>query len=215
MSLFKTILSSVSGRTPPSVSPPTPSPAVSSPAMPIVARSAVLTLDFIVIGGGECWAQQRHINRKLMNHIAVAFQASVVSPLHICSAWLATASEFWRSMISNVRVVATAYHRTSARFFGNGLARRSLKGCRRHVLARRFFDVSSLSLSPLHWHYAPDPYLSHARMPDFEQAGNHLGVSVIGGLAGEAAEIARARCGLALFIWRLVATSPSSPFRSA
>lgn len=81
-----------------------------------------------------------------MNHIAVAFQASVVSPLHICSAWLATASEFWRSMISNVRVVATAYHRTSARFFGNGLARRSLKGCRRHVLARRFFDVSSLSL---------------------------------------------------------------------
>lgn len=82
-----------------------------------------------------------------MNHIAVAFQASVVSPLHICSAWLATASEFWRSMISNVRVVATAYHRTSARFFGNGLARRSLKGCRRHVLARRFSDVSSLSLS--------------------------------------------------------------------
>ncbi len=71
------------------------------------------------------------------------------------------------------------------------------------------------SLSPLHWHSAPDPYLSHARMPDFEQAGNHLGVSVIGGLAGEAAEIARARFGLALFIWRLVATSPSSPFRSA
>ena len=51
---LNTSLSSALRHTPPSSPSPTDSTDASAPAMPIVTRIAALTLDFIVIGGGQC-----------------------------------------------------------------------------------------------------------------------------------------------------------------